>query len=112
MTVQPTLISVFNFYQYSAVRYNKLKELMQVIVSQTESLYIWFKNVFKYYVQVISILSVLRMIIVSVKENMENFGEPVDACIWGSVVVHCPRLVWVCCVPCAERAFSAFRYSE
>ena len=31
MTVQSTQVSVFNFYRYSAVRYNKLKQLRQVM---------------------------------------------------------------------------------
>ena len=65
--------------------------------------------------QVISILLVFRIIIVLVKESLENFGEPVDVRICGSVAVHCPCLVRVCCVPCvsrAERVFSAFRDCE
>ena len=40
----------------------------------------------------------------SVKESVENFGEPVDVCIWGSVAVHCPCLVGVCCVSCVSSA--------
>ena len=35
---------------------------------------------------------------------MENFGEPVDVCIWGGVTtVHGPCSVRVCCVSRAER---------
>ena len=39
---------------------------------------------------------------------MDNFGESVDVCSWGSVAVHCPRLVRVCCVSRAERVFLVY----
>ena len=49
------------------------------------------------------------------KISVGNFGEPLDVCIWGSIAVHCPCLVRVCCVSCvshAERVFSVFRDCE
>ena len=83
------------------------------ILAVTDSIIVYMcflENI--YYVQVISILLVFRITNVWVKESVENFGEPVDVCMWGSVAVHvavhCPCLLRVCCVPCVSRAESVF----
>ena len=43
---------------------------------------------------------------------MEHFGESLGVCIWGSVAVHGPCLVRICCVSRAERVFSCVSRAE